>query len=65
MKRLLASAVLAAALLIPVTSAHAEGIPQPAGVDDCPAGSKGRIVWRYDFIEREYYYYKLCIYTGP
>jgi hypothetical protein len=65
MKKLLASAAVAVALLLPAASAYASEIPSPAGVDDCPAGSVGRIVWRYDYLERQYYYYKFCIYTGP
>jgi len=64
MKKLFVSAALGAALLVPGTSALAD-IPQPAGADPCPAGSKGVIVWHYDPQERDYDYYKLCIYVGP
>lgn len=64
MKKLFAVALAGAALVGPATAALAD-IPQPAGADPCPAGSKGRIVWHYDPVEKDYDYYKLCIYTGP
>lgn len=64
MKRLITGAVLAGALLFPAPGAHADDWA-PAGTEPCPAGSKGRIVWYYDPVDKQTYYYKLCIYTGP
>lgn len=64
MRKLIAAVLLTAALLLPAGVAAADE-SAPAGTNPCPAGSKGRIVWYYDPVDKQTYYYKLCIYTGP
>ena len=44
MKKLIASAIVAAAVAVPVVPAAAD-IPQPAGAKPCPAPYTGVILW--------------------
>ena len=65
MKKLFASALVAAALCVPVGSAVAAESAEYVGTDDCWAGQVGIVVWRWDPIRQEKVYYRLCIQTGP
>jgi hypothetical protein len=64
MKKLFASALVAAALAVP-TGAAASETSAPVGTQECPQAGPGRVVYVWDYTENRYRYYKLCIYTGP
>lgn len=64
MKKLLASALVAAALAVPAGAAASEP-SAPVGTDPCPQAGPGRVVWYRNPLTGETRYYKLCIYTGP
>ncbi len=65
MKKLLASVALAAALLLPATSAQAADLAR-AGVSKCTGGGyRGVYVWYYDLDNQYHELLNLCIYTGP
>lgn len=66
MRKLIASACMAAALLVPVAPASAEEGPR-AGVEDCREWGGGYVgvwAWYYD-LENDYRRVWTCIYTGP
>ena len=65
MKQLLASALVAAALCVPVGSAVAAESDAQAGTEPCRSGQTGIVVWVWDHLENEKDYYRLCIQTGP
>ncbi|MDQ3915145.1 MAG: hypothetical protein M3323_07420 [Actinomycetota bacterium] len=75
MKKLVAAALVAAALAVPVGTAHAAEPSASAGVDaaevaragvsKCTGGGyRGFIVWWYD-LDNPYQELNFCIYTGP
>ncbi|HYP24712.1 MAG TPA: hypothetical protein VEV43_14170 [Actinomycetota bacterium] len=66
MRKLVASACLAGALLLPVAPASADERPG-AGVEDCRdygGGYYGVWAWYYD-LENDYHRIWTCIYLGP
>jgi hypothetical protein len=62
-KKLVATAVLLAAVVLPATTAHADDAR--FGTKACPAGHIGRIVWWYDLDNQYEEIARFCIYTGP
>ena len=64
MKKLLLTAGLVAALVLPAAPASASEIPQPAGVKKCPPGYVGIIVW-VDTAPTGYREEPFCIHVGP
>ncbi|MDQ4024734.1 MAG: hypothetical protein M3217_04480 [Actinomycetota bacterium] len=65
MKKLLTSALVAAALAVPAGAAGASEADAQAGTEPCRSGQTGIVVWVWDRIEQEKDYYRLCIQTGP
>lgn len=63
MRKLVLSALVAAALAVPAGSAAAADAQ--AGLEDCWAGQIGVVVWYWDHLDQEKVYYRLCIQTGP
>ena len=66
MKKLIASAAIAAALVLPAAPAFADERPG-AGVEDCRewgGGYYGVWAWYYD-LENDYHRIWTCIYLGP
>ncbi|MDQ3915146.1 MAG: hypothetical protein M3323_07425 [Actinomycetota bacterium] len=65
MKKLIASALVAAALAVPVGAAGASEADAQFGTEPCRSGQTGIVVWVWDHLENEKDYYRLCIQTGP
>lgn len=66
MKKLIAAACIAAGALLPASPASAgEPNPPPAGVDECPPGYVGYVVWAWNEKRGYYEVVAYCIPYGP